>query len=1012
MNAKQLLGFQDLGLRGFTALRNSHIEATQARWDVDGVFNTKLSMAGSAPNALLILGSSKATDGLGHVLNIQSAYLQSALFENSVSINYYVGLMYAEIPAGIRINPLTGKPQFDSYVEEVGFQAAPNSVVDNGNGTMTMVIDSVTEVGVSNAGRVVRVWKVAPADGGTTLSIALEEVTSVFTGGQNKITTAAKFGQTTISTVAADYLVTVMGPRISRNTDLSAVPGVVFIGTVVGNGATPSTFSNANQTLLKTFQDATQVAYAPTGWLSPGATTVQLALDTIVSGLGDTVSTGTSGASKVGVYSAGYSTVATGGIGNAADSTYTAAATIADILIGINTMARRRQSFQTKNDTNGTSQPADDAASVDLANQIATSRPQWLRALANSGTTPYTISSDVPAGPGQGSYFMGEFNDPTQANSHLRKTAIKITGSNRAISLGKWQRVWIDAAAGFAARFGGTGNIQAGILEDFGANGGAIWMEPTISPTAVDAPTNWRNGVIKPKASESKWGGSSIVYGNTNSGWVWHVMEKLLVYGNDTTQSGGARNGAIQFSFRMDAPLAAASVSLQGRPLVYRDCVFVCQDTGSQGLILVEGTQQVTFDNCKFFDIAGRTIDNPLFFVNASGAQVRLKNCTFFSPEGRCLATNQSSGIHIDDCTFVAGIGGSSTLTAPQVLAINGGDTPQPSTIRDSRIYLGTAVFRANATATTTPLVAFYGTTVTVQNLSVKVDSSATDLGWAKILDVLVNSQTGQGSLGVFENITLDCNSVKANATSSNNVVSLSASATPDSSRLEVNHLLIRNTQINVSAGNSNAWVSVGNGVVGTDWLVVASTTLPTNKIGSLIKISGNANTLRDIKIGRARYAMSNNNGAILVIGDNNKISGISGDETFNATAGSGGATQYLLSIVGNHNALLEVDVTMGADSNAIANFVGRDNSLCLSTLLATAASGLVPVSFSSGRRCRFVNNTLHWNGTTNVGVNMTTLDSIIDDVTIYRSAGASAGWSNAASGSVTGTCAILSTTL
>src|SRR6185369_9799749 len=254
LNSKQLLGFQDLGLRGFTALRNSHIEATQARWDVDGVFNNKLSMAGLAANTLQILGTSKSTDGLGHILNIQVAYRTSAVFQNTAATTYYVGLMYAEVPAGLRINPLTGKPQFDSYVEEVGFQAAPNSVVDNGNGTMTMVIDSVTETSVTNAGRIVRVWKVTPADGATTLSIAMEEVTSVFTGGQNKITTAAKFGQTTISTNLADYLVTVMGPRVTKNTDLSVVTGVVFIGTVVGNGAVPATFSDTNQTLLKTFQ--------------------------------------------------------------------------------------------------------------------------------------------------------------------------------------------------------------------------------------------------------------------------------------------------------------------------------------------------------------------------------------------------------------------------------------------------------------------------------------------------------------------------------------------------------------------------------------------------------------------------------------------------------------------------------------------------------------------------------------------------------------------------------------
>ncbi len=38
-NLKQLLGWQDLGSRGLAAIRASHIEATQARWDITVVCN-------------------------------------------------------------------------------------------------------------------------------------------------------------------------------------------------------------------------------------------------------------------------------------------------------------------------------------------------------------------------------------------------------------------------------------------------------------------------------------------------------------------------------------------------------------------------------------------------------------------------------------------------------------------------------------------------------------------------------------------------------------------------------------------------------------------------------------------------------------------------------------------------------------------------------------------------------------------------------------------------------------
>ena len=1016
MNSKQLLGFQDLGLRGFTALRNSHLEATKARWDVDGVFNNKLTMAGSAASTIQVLGSSKSTDGLGHVLDIQAAYRQTATFQNTNAITYHVGLMYAEVPAGLRINPLTGKPQFDSYVEEVGFQAVPNSVVDNGNGTMTMVIDSATEAGVSSAGRLVRVWKLTPADGATTFTIALEEVTSVFTGGFNKITTAAKFGQTAISTTASDYLVTVMGPRVSRGTDLSAVPGVVYIGTCIGNAGTPAVFDNTNQILLKTFQDATQVTYAPTGWLSPGATNVQLALDAIVSGLGNNVSTIASGASKVAVYAPAYDTVAAGGLGNVADSTYSAAATVADILIGINTLAKRRQTFQTKNDSAGGSQSADSASTVDLATQTSSARPQWLRTLANAATTPYTISTDVAAGAGQGSYFMGEYSDPTNATLHLRKTAIKATGSgsSRAVSLGKWQRVWLDSNASMSWKFGGAGAVNSSILEDFGANGGTLFFDINASPSAVDGATNWRNGIIKPKASEVKIGAASITYGNaTTDGWVWSVMEKLLIYGNDSTQSGGSRFGAIDFGTRVVAPIEAATVALQGRPVVYRDCVFVCQDTTSQGLVVISGTQSITFENCKFFDISGRTSASALFKIQAVGAQVHLKNCVFFSPEGNCLSNGGSAmGLVVEDCSFVSGIGGTGALTAPQVILAGGGESPLTPTFRDCRVYLGTGVFRSNATATSTPLISFSGTLFSVNNFCVKVDSAATDLGFARILDINCNSQIGQGSMGVFDNITIDCNSVKASSTSSNPVVGLTALNTADSSRLCVGRLMVRNTQINVPGGFQQPWVQCGHGVVGDSWMIVASTAAPTNKMGSLIKLNGNNNILRDVRFGRARYAMSTNNGTISVAGNNNKICGVTGDESFNVNNGGGPtASASVIVSTGNHNHFRELDFTLGADSSSVLFCDGRDCALESSNIV-TSSNNVVPVQFPSGRRNRYLNNNMHWNGTAHGAVLMSSLDSIVDDCTFLRTAGATAAVSNVASGSITGTAVVTSTTL
>jgi len=1015
LNSKQLLGFQDLGLRGFTALRNSHIEATQARWDVDGAFNTKLVLASSGANNVQVLGSSKSTDGLGHVLNIASAYRNDAQFQNTAGVTYYVGLMYAEVPAGIRVNPLTGKPQFDSYVEEVGIQAAPNSVVDNGNGTITMVIDSALEASVSSAGRTVRVWKVVPADGGNTFSIALEETTSVFAGGLNKITTVGKFGQTTISTTASDYLVTVMGPRVARNTDLSAISGVAFVGTVLGNGTTPIVFDNTDQTLLKTFQDASQIAYTPAGWLSPGATTVQLALDTIISGLGNTVATATSGASKIGVYAPDYNTVAAGGIGNVADSTYTAAATVSSILLGIDAMARRRQTHRTIGD-GGAGTQVSDFNSVNLTTGVGTDRPQWLRKLQTPASAPYQIPSDVPIGAGQGSYFIGEESDPTQSNLHLRKSRVTVGSvSNRALSFGKWQRVWLDAEAGATFRFGGSSQRYSQILEDFGANGGGIRFDMNATPTEKDTALNWRNGVVVPKDEASKANPASLYFGNSGSGWIWAVLEKLLVYGNSPTQTG-TKYGALHFTFNVDATYLASTVATQGRPIVIRDCVFVTQDTAQLGLIRIEGTQHITFENCRFFDIAGRSTTDPTIGIFNASAQVTFKNCVVFSPEGCGVGsgTNFFGGV-FENCSFICGLGGTSACATPSAFNIVS-DQKYGIAVRDCRIFLGTSMFRATGGGAT-PLISIGGMMYTVSGLNVKVDSTQTHLGFARVLEATTTGNNpGQGAHAIIDGLTIDLAGAPHHDSAAQGPIRFSgfASAGNNSSRLTVNNLLVRNTQINAAAVHTdNPLIQCDTLVNGSNWLLCASNTAPTRTIAALVKLAGDNNTLKDMRFSKAIYAanMAAANGTFWAVGNNNVIDGITADQTV-GQSGTGSAP--LVQIAGNDNRLRNVDVTQGSDTSIVANIIGRDNEVTGCLTRSTANTGS-PFNFPAGstwRRNKFLGNSVHWNGTSLPAVNMASFDSLVDQNTFYRSDGAIVAISNGAAGSVTGGSNITSTVL
>lgn len=255
ITATKNLGTQDLDTNFLAYLQTSLKDMYARMYAEDGAYAAKLTLAADGTDRFQVVGSSKATDGLGRVIDIAAAAAKSGIyFENTVGITYYVGAEYAAKPSGIQINPRTQVPEYVAWVEEVGKKASPTSVTDNGNGTITFNVNSVCESGVSNAGRQVMVYKKVPAKGATTFGVAVETRTVAYAAPNNTITTTGALGQTTVSTTAADYEVIMLGPTVRRNTDLRAASGVFFIGTVTGAGAgvAPSTFSNTDQYLFTT----------------------------------------------------------------------------------------------------------------------------------------------------------------------------------------------------------------------------------------------------------------------------------------------------------------------------------------------------------------------------------------------------------------------------------------------------------------------------------------------------------------------------------------------------------------------------------------------------------------------------------------------------------------------------------------------------------------------------------------------------------------------------------------
>jgi hypothetical protein len=129
----------------------------------------------------------------------------------------------------------------------------------------------VTESGPnrSGAGRQVAVYKKTIEKSAVTYAKALEICTVAWDAADNKITTttwaasgAGVFGQDTPSTTASDYTVVLIGPRVSRNTDLSTVPAWCYVGFVTGAGAgnPPAVFDVTGQNLMNIpLSDFTQI---------------------------------------------------------------------------------------------------------------------------------------------------------------------------------------------------------------------------------------------------------------------------------------------------------------------------------------------------------------------------------------------------------------------------------------------------------------------------------------------------------------------------------------------------------------------------------------------------------------------------------------------------------------------------------------------------------------------------------------------------------------------------------
>lgn len=249
---KRLLGRSDFDDRFLGHLRELVQENMEKVYRTGVVYDVALSLSAGGNDKFSIGGSSLATDGAGHLLDIANSGFEAGVqFENTAAIDYEIALHYTEVPDGVQVNPRKGLPEFIGVQEMVGESADPDLVVDGG-GSITLRVDSVAEAGVSHAGRTVRVFKKVPGKNATTPAVAIEDVVVSWTGTNNEITISGVLGQDSVSTTPSDYTVVMLGPTVRRNSTLLGVDEYAFIGKVtgIGSGSPPVTFDITEQDVI------------------------------------------------------------------------------------------------------------------------------------------------------------------------------------------------------------------------------------------------------------------------------------------------------------------------------------------------------------------------------------------------------------------------------------------------------------------------------------------------------------------------------------------------------------------------------------------------------------------------------------------------------------------------------------------------------------------------------------------------------------------------------------------
>lgn len=191
------------------------------------------------------------TDGDGHMIRVSNAELKANVpFPNVGATMYYVGVHYCSLPSGVRTNPRTGRQEYVGQKDEIGVTGWPFQIMDNGDGTYTYdVRNLLPDVGDDYTGRTARLYllNIAP----DVANIA-EAMVDVVMDTATSFTTDQLLGQSVLSLVETDYLVTILGPSTSETQSAVSTNGYAYIGSILGSGGVPAVFDYTGQPIVET----------------------------------------------------------------------------------------------------------------------------------------------------------------------------------------------------------------------------------------------------------------------------------------------------------------------------------------------------------------------------------------------------------------------------------------------------------------------------------------------------------------------------------------------------------------------------------------------------------------------------------------------------------------------------------------------------------------------------------------------------------------------------------------